>query len=294
MAEDEARWSYADYFSRLDSGKYKGLKLYPALGYYPFDWRIIPIFQYALNLGLPVMTHCSRGPVYYRGRWKAQDFGTHPFNGMALERKPTFGTHRTHFSANFTHPLNYLVLTNPDYLQQYLTNVKLTPAELEFVKENNLDAMFKEAPDLRKLKICLAHWGSGEEWDRYLTDYTFRPIDRPLEGLTSIEKFEEIWETYSWYSIINHMISDSTYRFYTDISFTLHDAKYLNLLKVSLIKDEIASRVLFGTDFYVVSHKETEREFSIDVRGYIGEENWKRIAEVNPMTYLHSHNFPSE
>lgn len=292
MANDAERWSYNDYFRRLDSGKYMGLKLYPALGYYPFDWRMIPIFQHALKLGLPVMTHCSRGPVYYRGRWTKQEFGIHPFNGMELDRRPTFGNDRTHFSANFTHPLNYMILTNPQYLQRYLTNLKLTSAELYFVKENSLEEMFEKAPDLSQLKICLAHWGSGEEWDRYLTDYAFRPVDQPLEGLTSIDKFKGIWESYSWYSIIDHMISDSNYQFYTDVSFTLHDSKYLNLLKVSLLKESISHRVLFGTDFYVVSHKETEREFSIDVRGYIGEENWKRIADANPMAYLQSDKFP--
>ena len=58
------------------------------------------------------------------------------------------------------------------------------------------------------------------------------------------------------------------------------------MLRVQLVDPLMRERILFGTDYYVVSNKETEREFSIDVRGNIGEDFWKQISEVNPQNYL--------
>ena len=58
------------------------------------------------------------------------------------------------------------------------------------------------------------------------------------------------------------------------------------MLKVNLLHPRIRERVLFGTDYYVVSHKETEREFAIDVRGALEPTLWKQISYTNPTTYL--------
>jgi uncharacterized protein len=49
---------------------FAGFKLYPPLGYFPFDQRLDEVYAYAEAKGIPVTTHCSHaGPfVYWRGR----------------------------------------------------------------------------------------------------------------------------------------------------------------------------------------------------------------------------------
>lgn len=42
---------------------FKGIKLYPPLGYMPNDPLLMMVYQYAEARNLPVMTHCSRGGV---------------------------------------------------------------------------------------------------------------------------------------------------------------------------------------------------------------------------------------
>jgi len=48
---------------------FSGIKLYPALGYYPWDERLDPIYEYAQKKNLPVMSHCGiNGAVHARGK----------------------------------------------------------------------------------------------------------------------------------------------------------------------------------------------------------------------------------
>ncbi|WP_299204448.1 amidohydrolase family protein [uncultured Tateyamaria sp.] len=45
---------------------FRGIKLYPPLGYFPQDKRLDPMWAYCEAHDLPVMTHCSKGGVYSR------------------------------------------------------------------------------------------------------------------------------------------------------------------------------------------------------------------------------------
>ncbi len=47
---------------------YSGIKLYPALSYYPFDSDLLESYQYAQEHNIPVLSHCTAGPVHYRGK----------------------------------------------------------------------------------------------------------------------------------------------------------------------------------------------------------------------------------
>jgi len=49
--------------SWVENKGFKGIKLYPPLGYMPNDHGLVPIYEYAQANNLPVMTHCSRGGV---------------------------------------------------------------------------------------------------------------------------------------------------------------------------------------------------------------------------------------
>jgi len=130
-----------------------------------------------------------------------------------------------------------------------------------FASPENYRFLLEQFPDL---KICLAHWGSDYSWKKFL--------ERP-------------GETNDWFLIIKDLMEHYN-NLYTDISFTVHNRDNFPLLKVMLTDQAIRQRILFGSDFYMVETKATERRFSIDLRGYLGEEDFKTIAVDNPVRYL--------
>jgi uncharacterized protein len=74
---------------------------------------------------------------------------------------------------------------------------------------------------------------------------------------------------------------------YADISYTLNDATLFPLLRMILNSDnKIRERVLFGTDFYLVSKAISEREFAINVRSFLGNDLFNQIAITNAERFL--------
>ena len=215
----------------IENHGFAGVKLYPPLGYYPFDDRLRPIYAYAEANRVPVLTHCSRGGVYYRGKI-TKDMLKHPRTGQPLRREK----HKA-FTDVYTDPDNYVYVLD-------------------------------EFPNL---KLCLAHFGGGKEWEAYLA--------HPWSSSSSQPR--------SWLSRIADLIRSGKYpNLYTDISSTLHEDRYLPLLKVLLQDPALRTKVLFGTDFYLVEREIPEREFSVQLRAAIGEDDFRQIAETNPVSFL--------
>jgi uncharacterized protein len=107
---------------------FRGIKLYPPLGYHPNDPALWPLYAYAEDHGLPIVSHCSRPPgVQYRGA-ATEQMRTDPLTGETL-------------SGDLLELLT--LFTDPHSYQPILTKY----------------------PTLR---ICLAHFGGAGEWDRYL------------------------------------------------------------------------------------------------------------------------------
>ncbi|MBO0360703.1 amidohydrolase family protein [Hymenobacter sp. BT186] len=116
-----------------------GIKLYPGLGFYPFDERLDLVYQYAEAHGLPIMTHCTRGGIFYRGpitddlRSPARPDGLRELYGLP-------------------YPLRITTVkeTNDNFCDFFLD-----PRAYELVL-----ARFPN------LKICLAHYGGSSEIDQ--------------------------------------------------------------------------------------------------------------------------------
>jgi uncharacterized protein len=129
--------------------------------------------------------------------------------------------------------------------------------------------------DFPNLKINLAHFGGNEEWNKYL-DNTPPRTEKDI----------------SWYSLIRDLLKNHP-NVYADISFTVYDRSLYPLLKNLLNSEyqrtDICSpkdKVLFGTDFYMLQKDYKERRFGIDLRGYLSDEEYWQIAEVNPKRFL--------
>jgi predicted TIM-barrel fold metal-dependent hydrolase len=79
---------------------FRGLKLYPPTGYHPFDRRLWPLYEYAEEHSIPVLTHCSPpAAVQYRGK-PTREMLTDP-DGTELK----LDTDR--LLEHFTHPKAY-------------------------------------------------------------------------------------------------------------------------------------------------------------------------------------------
>ncbi|MCK4662353.1 MAG: amidohydrolase family protein [Bacteroidales bacterium] len=115
----------------VEEWDFKGVKLYPPLGYFPYDEDLYPIYDYCQENNIPIIAHCSPyNPVHYKGSKKDLL--------KLLSKSKTHisikGKKKKELCSHFTHPENY-----------------------EYVLK-----------DFDKLKICLAHFGSEYYWDKYL------------------------------------------------------------------------------------------------------------------------------
>jgi predicted TIM-barrel fold metal-dependent hydrolase len=206
----------------LEEDNFGGIKLYPPVGYDPGDSRLESLYAYAEERHIPVMAHCSRYGVYFRGR-------RHPVTG---ERLPLL-----------RRPAVMAELAGPD---RFLPVLAAHP----------------------RLKLCLAHFGGQGEWDKYLDD---------REDATS------------WLVKIRDMITSGRYEnLYTDVSYTVFAAeRYVHLLNDLLDDPRLRSRVLYGSDFYVVEDAKIDEPtgFAL-VKSVLGDDKFRAIAIDNPNRYL--------
>lgn len=313
----------------IENRGFCGFKIYPALGYYPFDEFLIPLWRYASENHLPIMTHCIIGTIYYRGSIK-KHWHFHPVfkeaykkNGYGPKLLPE--SKNVDFQRNFTHPLNYLCLLEPQLLLEYLEQIDpkdrgRAREALHYDPESNT-----MGHDLSNLKLCMAHYGGEEEWIRYMEQdrqtYSQRISRDPDVGIRfmkngngelSWEKIDQIWENADWYSIISSMMMHYPH-IYADLSYILSKPSIYPLLLHSLKKGEnfeeenqacteevdalksavvftgrnrMRSRILFGTDFYVVRNHKSDKNLFIDLQALLGQERFDLIARENPHRYL--------
>lgn len=211
----------------IEEKKFSGIKIYPALGYFPNDPRLSSVYAYAAKNQVPIMTHCTRGGVFYKGKLTAER-RTDPDSGYVYPKSS---------NAKFTD-----IYSDPD----------------RYVK------LLETHPDL---KLCFAHFGGAGEWDRFLNNSWHKQVEknwfREIKGL--MRRFDNV---------------------YSDVSYTLYHQKYYNLLKVTLLDESLRSKILFGSDYYMQEMETSERAFSLNLRGALGEESFDQIALSNVQNYL--------
>ncbi|GGO40654.1 hypothetical protein GCM10008949_50420 [Deinococcus humi] len=122
--------------------------------------------------------------------------------------------------------------------------------------------------EFSELRVCLAHFGGAGEWRAFLNQ------SRQIPNAQT-----------SWLDVIADMMRIYP-NLYTDLSYTISDVSLMPLAKVMVNTGELRDRILFGTDFFVVRAETTEREFSIRLRGYLGETDFWHIANHNPRKFL--------
>jgi len=277
-SDKQGKGNYINLMMSLLSRKiFNGIKIYPALGYYPFDKDLIPLYEFAREYDIPIMTHCIRGTVFYRGK-KKEEWSQHPilqYNSKEGDYKyiPFPQKKNYEFTTNFTHPLNYHCLLNKELLSRYLGVEK----------------------DLSGLKICLGHFGGEDEWTRYSQDAwnnynnNIAPIEKSLyllrKNTLDHASTRTIWWNASWLSVIYDLMVVYE-NVYADVSFILHNRELYPTLKYILQDEKVRHKILFGTDYYVVAQKGVDKWLYQNFRSYMGEELFMQMAETNAGEFI--------
>lgn len=218
-----------------------GIKLYPALGFFPFDPRLKELYEYAQQNDLPVMSHATRVGSQYIGAEIENLLPLVPdmiganLNQTAKDTRDSIITRIKAF-----------------YDRGWVKNSKIGDNDLAcdlFGHPENYILLLESFP---KLKICLAHMGGSNE---ILTD----PKDTEVKKVRAVD--------IAWFDKIQEMMVNYP-NLYTDISYTLSSFNDDNVLNrvVNLLstndKNEqpLAKRVLFGTDFFMTEQEARETE----------------------------------
>jgi len=148
VAVDPRRSNHLDLVKQyIEEYSFAGVKLYPPLGYWPCDQRLMgegKLYDYCNRNNIPIMTHASE-PTAIRFRDKADlEASFHPLTGKPVSTNDTL----THAK----------ILTNPDEYRPVLN----------------------EYPNL---KLCLAHFGGQSAWDDYLKRPWCSPDEEEKKGV---------------------------------------------------------------------------------------------------------------
>ena len=312
IGKQQLKWSAAnrivqlgDCFIRdyIETYGFTGFKIYPALGYYPFDEELLPLWKYAADNGIPILTHCIRGNIYYRGA-KKKAWDKHPVfvqsdgKGNYDDKLALMEIKNSEFINNFTHPMNYLCLLDEEKLRIVVMDAK----------NQNIRELFgytdKETPlryNLQHLKLCFGHFGGDDEWDRFMELdrdlYARQLVKHPHRGIKfflgnegnveSKGKQEQIWRSVDWYSIVCSIMLQYD-NVYSDLSYILYNDGIHPLLKQTLMNPRLRERTLFGTDFFVVRNHKSEKGLLASIIDSLSEQDFDQIARINPREFLNN------
>ncbi|MEP7170458.1 MAG: amidohydrolase family protein [Bacteroidota bacterium] len=196
----------------FDTYGFVGIKLYPALGYYPFDPKLYKLYDWCIQHSVPLLSHCIQGVIHYRGDLKVQP--PLPAEITAAGFKPdNNSTDPYTYQRNYTQPQNF----------EWLMKIQ--------------NGRFKD------LKICLAHYG-GED---------------------------DIKKDTGWKKIIDGMITAHA-NVYADVSYVIQDKDTYKNIAAAMKNPAIQKKILFGTDYFVVSKARLENDIAVGFRSYMQNE----------------------
>lgn len=235
-------------FNNHISGKaypyFSGVKLYPALGFFPFDPRLEEFYDYAEKSGIPIIAHCTRSGSQYVGSQIESLIPRMP--AMIMPGKTLNKTFNTAIE------IQQEIYKRIDlyYKKEWIKNNSIGKNDLAcdlFSHPGNYVPIMLKFP---RLKICLAHMGG--------TDEMIRMGDKVQNQIWKVDPVP-------WPDLIRELMKDYL-NLFTDISYSL---SYLNneIVRKNIqdwleIKDldgqPLGNRVLFGTDYYMTEQESNE------------------------------------
>lgn len=286
-----------DIFSRV----FYGIKLYPSLGYFPYSPKLQLVYKFAQDNNLPIMTHASRGGVYYLGKIEELEELHAPVSFNAVQPRLL-----NYNSTNKAQP----IYQEPKYDYPEAKNAK---AELKNICDYFLDPEnYVDALDMYpNLKICFAHFGSDSEivTKLHLTNYSGGEDGNEPDPIGPRND--------TWYDKILSLLNNPNLpNLFTDISYTLHMPEFRELVKLEIENDlaanpgndltgRLITKIMYGTDFFMTTREKegSEKELltnatksftTIDPQKYpkiaaLGPGKlWEYLTITNPKRYLSS------
>ncbi len=251
---------------------YVGLKIYPSMGFYPFDERLMETFIWAAENDVPVLSHCSYlGGIYNNTETHIDNsllskdpyngFSNYPSNGISYQYQRRIGRWLTgrQKSTNNLNKCSY-------YME---------PAAFESILR-----YFSQQP--KPLKLCLAHFGGHNQ----LKDAITSP------GISGSVPYGASGK--NWYQQILDLMKEYK-SIYTDISYTLFDHNHHDDLLKEINHPVYGNQILFGTDFFMSEREKSEEEIYITfkknaVKTLSGNAQtaWDKVAGTNIENFLRS------
>jgi len=249
---------------------FSGIKLYPALGFFPFDPRLEELFRFAEANQLPVMTHCTRvGSQYIGGQ----------IESLIPDHPPMITIAGNKVIDEVKERIEKRIREYKDPGRAWVKNSDIGKNDLAcdlFGHPENYIPLLEKFP---KLKICLAHMGGSSEIIKY-----------DKGELAEIRKVDPV----SWFEHIESMMKKYP-NLYTDISYTLSDfgdmagPVYQRVLVFLNTRDDsnhlLGERVLFGTDFFMTEQERREPELYAITKQSLGVW-WDMIGRHNTQRFL--------
>jgi uncharacterized protein len=258
---DLIKW--LEQYINKDSGFY-GIKIYPAYGFFPFDARMEPVWKWAEEHNVPVMTHCTRGGSFYLGSFDSV-------------------LNRGGFQPQGMNPASPAMPAINDRIKQLVadTNKDLKKNNKVWCNifghpENYIPVLEKHP----KLKICLAHLGGSDEVNR--TGPKSTPADYP--GYLGP----------NWYSLVKSLMAKYE-NVYSDISYTLSDPGAMDIIVPEFSGSPMINKLMYGTDFYLTQQEEKGDEpdlINIFLNRFKEGNQIQQLAYDNPDRFLRSVIFP--
>jgi uncharacterized protein len=252
-----------------------GIKLYPALGFFPFDPKMELMYKYAEEKGLPIMSHCTRVGSQYIGNY---------IENLISRNQPMFGNMQDE-EINKAKTSIYARIDRYFAQKDWIKNNKKGNNDFAcdlFGHPENYIPLMRTFPNLR---ICLAHMGGSNEI-RMLEDLKKEGgLDDIIEArkIDGVQWFDKIWQLMKIYPNL-----------YTDISYTVSSFEENNdvLKRVQLLMNDtdndgkpLSERVLFGTDFFMTEQETYEVELYNITKRTLGL-HYDAVTRTNIERYL--------
>lgn len=237
-----------DFIKNYLSKGFVGIKIYPSLGFYPFDKRLEPVYDFCQENQLPIMTHCTRFGIYYKGKKvpieiaKPESFNAtaRGFEQLMVEIK------KTGYDAK-----------PPVFCDHFL----------------NPDCFYDVLEKFPELKICIAHVGGEEE--------VKKAMQKPNEDnwyfktLELVGNYKNVYTDVSFTAIHKKELAKIKHDFFDNQ--TLRDK----------FKFDIREKIMYGSDYFMILKESTET-FCLENAKTVFNEDFDKISNTNAKKFVSS------
>ncbi|HEX5154592.1 MAG TPA: amidohydrolase family protein [Parafilimonas sp.] len=226
-----------------------GIKIYPSMGFYPFDERLLETFEWAAQHGVPVLSHCNYlGGVYNND----EDY----IRSHLSQKDPYTGSL---YKGEYIKEKGFLrwLLGTSD------SNNNLNSCSYFMEPHSFLTMMdhFNNRP--KPLKLCLAHFGGGNQiLDKEKSTIPFGAGKK------------------NWFLQIREMLVKYP-GLYVDISYALYNTGLFKVLFDELNNKDYGGRIMFGTDYFLTEREQPEKNTYLNFKKEATQRPLSNFNDVN-------------